>query len=116
MKKDGGPVQFGMVDCEHQKALCQENQIHTYPSIRLFSHKPGDRPREYPSNWWRDHKSMQQWVVEFMPTLVERVAGDFSAQVLGSLEPIVVDFFAPWCGHCVHFAPIFEQVAKVNQG
>lgn len=36
----------------------------------------------------------------------------FSAEVLTSLEPVLVDFSAVWCGPCKLLDPIVEQLAK----
>jgi len=37
---------------------------------------------------------------------------NFDQEVLGSEKPVVVDFWAPWCGPCQMMGPIVSQLAK----
>ena len=42
--------------------------------------------------------------------------GDFESQVLKSDSPVIVDFWADWCGPCKFIAPYFEELSSQYQG
>ena len=49
--------------------------------------------------------------------LIKHVSdSDFEAEVLQSSQPVLVDYWAEWCGPCKMIAPILDEVATGYEG
>jgi len=46
----------------------------------------------------------------------ELTDAEFDDVVHSSSEPVLVDFWAPWCGPCKMLAPVIEEIAKDYKG
>ena len=46
--------------------------------------------------------------------IIQLTSDNFEAEVLNSDKPVLVDFYADWCGPCKMMAPVVDQIAEEN--
>src|SRR5215210_9504380 len=48
--------------------------------------------------------------------VVTLTSANFDSEVLKSDKPVLVDFWAPWCGPCVQLSPVIDEIAESKVG
>ncbi|XP_065834380.1 dnaJ homolog subfamily C member 10-like [Oscarella lobularis] len=105
------------VDCVSEDSLCQREGISSYPTMRLYPSGRTGTGHYSDYSGWRDVNSIRAWAMDYLPSKVKLLSmNDINNEVLEDSTPWLVDFYAPWCGHCVQFAPNFERVSELMEG
>ncbi|RDY10396.1 Protein disulfide isomerase-like 2-3, partial [Mucuna pruriens] len=129
-----GVVTVAALDADAHQSLAQEYGIRGFPTIKVFV--PGKPPVDYQGA--RDVKPIAEFALQQVKALlkerlngkatggssektetsssVELNSGNFDELVIKSKELWIVEFFAPWCGHCKKLAPEWKKASNNLKG
>ncbi|KAE9555366.1 hypothetical protein FO519_001448 [Halicephalobus sp. NKZ332] len=108
-------VPLAKVDTTVETELGKRFEIQGFPTLKFW--KDGENPIEYDGG--RDSDSLVQWIKEKTdpnykppPEEVKTLTVENFDEFIGDKPIMLVEFYAPWCGHCKKLAPEYEKAAK----
>jgi len=111
-------VVIAKVDADAHKDLGGRFDVHGFPTLKWFP-KGSTTPEAYEGGRTVDdivtfvnNKAGTKARVKKAPSfVVDLTSSNFDSIALDSTKDVLVEFFAPWCGHCKKLAPDYEKVA-----
>jgi len=112
-------VVIAKADCDAHADLCGRFDIHGYPTLKWFP-KGSLTPEDYEGG--RDLEELTTYVSNksgakgskksTISSVVTLTASNFENIVKDENKNVLVEFYAPWCGHCKRLAPEYEILAS----
>uniref|UniRef100_A0AC34Q5G3 Protein disulfide-isomerase n=2 Tax=Panagrolaimus sp. JU765 TaxID=591449 RepID=A0AC34Q5G3_9BILA len=108
-------VPLAKVDSTVETEIAKRFEIKGYPTLKFW--KDGQEPIDYDGG--RDSDAIVQWIKEKTdpnykppPEEVKALTVETFDEFIGDKPIMLVEFYAPWCGHCKNLAPEYEKAAK----
>ncbi len=119
----GKPVKIASVDADKHRELGTRFDVKGFPTIKFFA--AGDAAGEVYSGG-RTAPDMADFInkktglnvrIKVTPSAVAVLdPSNYEAVINDATKDVLVEFYAPWCGHCKSLAPVYEKVAKAYDG
>ncbi|RHN49178.1 putative protein disulfide-isomerase [Medicago truncatula] len=100
-------ILIGKVDCDEHKSVCTKYGVSGYPTIKWFpkgSLNPkkfeGARTAEALAAFLNIEGGTNVKIPSLPPSVVILSPDNFDKVVLDETKDVLVEFYAPWCGHC----------------
>jgi len=116
----GQPVKIVAVDADKHRDLGTRFGVSGFPTLKYFPAKSTE-PEAYSGG--RTAKDIATFIngkagthirIKEAPTAVTILTDNsFDSVVMDSKKNVLVEFYAPWCGHCKKLAPDYEKLAKI---
>jgi protein disulfide-isomerase A6 len=120
--QEGDDVKIADVDATVAQSLATKFGIQGYPTIKFFP-KGSTSPEDYQGG--RTADTIVKWVnekvgtsrkVKMPPSFVSTLTTDNFDDFVGGDKAALVEFYAPWCGHCKSLAPKYEKLGQIFAG